>query len=132
MKSKMISSVVQVFMIFFIVLLFSSVVLSVTYFEGGWYSELFSAEIFHFPYLFYLFIFSFIASLIYTLRNVYRENEQTGEVEEYLRYLANGDYSENLYMPLIKGQEGKTNENREIADLLLRIRELMMELSKEA
>lgn len=128
MKKKMLYS----FLTSFVSLLIFSVFLSVAYFEADWYSHLLSARIFSFPFLFYIFIFSGMSSLIYTARTFYIKKEELGEIEEYMRYLAKGEYSEALFNALKDPDRTNPISNLEITRLIIEVRNLLFELSKEA
>lgn len=136
MKSKGISNFLFSFLLTLFMISFFSLMLSTAYFGREGYLQLFSARIFSFPFLFYILIFSISAGIVSSIRTIYSQKQKSGMIEEYLRYLANGEYTASLYRPLFEEEDSESSlttssSEEEIGPLILQIRRNLVELSKE-
>lgn len=127
MKMKGIKYFLQSFLLVFTILIFFSVLLSFAFFGRSGFSMLASAYLFSLPYLFYIFVFSCSISIVSTIRKFYSDKKELEEAEEYLHYLANEEFSYSLYQNLYDAG----TFNPEMGSAILKIRKMLMELSKE-
>lgn len=132
MKNKGIVSFLVSFIFFFVFLFILSGLVTFSYYGNQWYLYLFSSQLFSLPLLFYLFAGAVGAALLYSISQTYGESQTMSELEEYLTYLSNGEYSENLFSPVEKKLSKEVIEKRELLSLVLTLRQRMMNLSLEA
>lgn len=120
------------FSISFVLLTSVFVMTTGAYFGGEWIAHVFSAELYSISLLLYFFSFSVGIGLFYSFWVLYTQNGELSTLEEYLNYLAKGQYAEKLFVPLKQENELVSIEYREIRRLILAIRESLVDLSKEA
>ena len=108
------------------------VITTIAYFPDQWFTRLFTVKLLSLPLILYFLSFSVGVGLLYSFRKTYGENEELSKLEEYLRYLAKGEYSENFFSPLKNEENLFSEEYKESMDLILSVRQSMSELSKEA
>lgn len=132
MKNKGIASFFTSFFVSFFSLLFFSLLIAIAFEGKSGIAFFVSARLFSLPLPFYLVGFSVGAGLLYSIRKTYDENKTLSQVEEYLRYLSKGVYSEQVFQPISRNLSVVPIEEQEVFTLILDIRKRMMRLSLEA
>ena len=132
MRQKGLRNFLLSFSLSFFSLLLFLIITTIAYFPNQWFMRLFTVKLLSLPLILYFLSFSVGVGLLYSFRKTYGENEELSKLEEYLRYLAKGEYSENFFSPLNNEESLFSEEYKESMDLILSIRQSMSELSKEA
>lgn len=132
MKKKVVSSLFFTMnMIIFILLFVITVSYSYAISPESWYLDIFTTRFFYIPFIWYLLAASVAIGLAVTAVVFYMNKRQCQQIEEMLHILVEGNYSKDVFAPmLIKNQEDYFFSD-ELTKSIVDIREKLVALANE-